>query len=140
MQKKHLKEYPGSHVYIIIDEFADLMTNYKKQTEITICRLALLGRAARIHLILATQRPTSDIINGKIKVNIDSRIALRCPTAQDSRNIININGAEKLPRYGSGYYLTPETMKPVLVTIPYTEPAEIQRVILHWNPKARLFK
>ena len=138
MQKKHLKEYPGSDVYIIIDEFADLMTTYKRETEATICRLAQLGRAARIHLILATQRPTSEIITGRIKVNIDSRVALRCPTAQDSRNIINQNGAEQLNRYGQGYYLTPDTMQPVIVNIPLTSHEDIKAIIKHWNPKARV--
>lgn len=133
MQRRRLKNYPGADVYIIIDEFADLMTTQKRETLPTLCRLAQLGRAARIHLILATQRPTRDIINGQIKVNIDSRLALRCPTAQDSRNIINDNGAETLPRYGQGYYLTPDTLHPVLVTIPYTPPEQINKIITHWT-------
>lgn len=132
MQDRGLKKYPNGDVYIIIDEFADLMTMQKKQTLMPLCRLAQLGRAAGLHLILATQRPTRDIINGQIKVNIDARIALRCPTAQDSRNIININGAEKLPRYGKGYYLTPDTMQPEMVDIPMTDEAELNRVINHW--------
>lgn len=123
MQRRELKEYDGSHVYIIIDEFADLMTTQKRETMPLLIRLAQLGRAARVHLIVATQRPTRDIINGSIKVNMDSRVALRCPTAQDSRNIINIKGAETLPRYGYGYYLTPETLQPQLIEIPFT-PAE----------------
>lgn len=133
MQRHHLKEWPFEHTYIIVDEFADLMTTQKRDTLPTLCRLAQLGRAARVHLILATQRPTRDIINGQIKVNIDARVALRCPTAQDSRNIINEKGAEKLPRYGKGYYLTPDTMRPVLVTVPYTPPDEINRIITHWT-------
>lgn len=133
MQRQRLKSYPGADIYIIIDEFADLMTTQKRDTLPTLCRLAQLGRAARVHLILATQRPTREIINGQIKVNIDARVALRCPTAQDSRNIINEKGAEKLPRYGKGYYLTPDTMRPVLVTVPYTPPEEINRIITHWT-------
>lgn len=137
MQKRHIKRYDGSDVYIIVDEFADLMTTQKRETLPTLCRIAQLGRAAGIHLILATQRPTRDIINGQIKVNIDSRVALRCPTKQDSRNIINTGGAELLPRYGSGYYLTPDTMQPLPVNIPMTDPAEINNIISYWTRKAR---
>lgn len=138
MQRHYLKDYPGSDIYVIVDEFADLMTTQKRETLPMLCRLAQLGRAARLHLILATQRPTRDIINGQITVNIDSRVALRCPTAQDSRNIISEKGAEKLPRYGLGYYLTPETMHPVQVDIPLTPLEDIHRIIKYWNPKARL--
>jgi len=93
----------------------------------------MLGRAAKIHLILATQRPTRDIINGAIKVNLDSRIALRCPTAQDSRNILNVKGAEELPRYGLGYYMTPETMGPELVNVPMTDQKELTARVQHWT-------
>lgn len=139
MQKRHIKHYDGSDIYIIVDEFADLMTTQKRETLPALCRIAQLGRAAGIHLILATQRPTRDIINGQIKVNIDSRVALRCPTKQDSRNIINTGGAELLPRYGSGYYLTPDTMTPILVDIPMTNPAEINGIISHWTRKTHRF-
>jgi len=133
MQRRRLKEWPHEHTYIIVDEFADLITTQKRQTVPNICRIAQLGRAARVHLILATQRPTRDIITGQIAVNIDARLALRCPTAQDSRNIIHQTGAEMLPRYGQGLYLTPETMHPVPVIIPYTPPEEINRIITHWT-------
>ena len=84
-------------------------------------------------MIAATQRPTKDIINGQIKVNMDSRLALRCPTAQDSRNIIDTKGAETLPRFGFGYYLTPETMHPELVKIPYTDPADLAARVQWWT-------
>lgn len=132
MQRRGLKKSTCGHVYIIIDEFADLVTTSKKATLTPLCRLAQLGRAANMHLILATQRPTRDIIDGQIKVNIDARVALKCPTAQDSRNIINVNGAETLPRYGKGYYLTPDTMQPELVDIPMIDDREINRIVNHW--------
>lgn len=132
MRRKGQKQSDRPHIYIIVDEFADLMTTQKKQVLPLLCRIAQLGRAANIHLILATQRPTSDIINGQIKVNIDSRLALRCPTAQDSRNIIHYAGAENLPRFGYGYYLTPETMRPELWKIPFTPDAEINRLVNWW--------
>lgn len=133
MQKQHTKESIEADIFIIIDEFADLMTTQKRQTLPQLQRAAQLGRAAHIHLIAATQRPTKDIINGQIKVNMDSRVALRCPTGQDSRNIINIKCAETLPRYGYGYYLTPETMTPQLIQIPLTAPAELAARVKWWT-------
>ena len=140
MQRQRVKLYNGPDVYVFIDEYADLVTTSKKYPVPNICRIAQLGRAARIHLIVATQRPTRDIINGQIKVNIDARVALRCPTRQDSRNIINVPGAETLPRYGHGYYLTPDTMIPVLVDIPMTPETEINRLIDHWTRQRPRFK
>ena len=134
MQRKRIKKSNAAHVYIVVDEFADLMTTQKRQTMPNIIRLAQLGRAANVHLILATQRPTKDIVNGQIKVNMDSRVGLRCPTAQDSRNIINIKGAETLPRYGYGYYLTPNGCD--LISIPSTPPDEIAARI-KWSTRQK---
>lgn len=136
MQATGQRESTEPHIYIIIDELADLFTTQKRETTPLIARLAQLGRAARLHLIAATQRPTKDIINGQIKVNMDSRIALRCPTAQDSRNIINIKGAETLPRHGFGYYLTPETMQPIKVEIPYTTAEALTERVQWWITQA----
>lgn len=135
MQTAHQKQSTEPHIFIIIDEFADLMTTQKRDTLRPLQRLAQLGRAANLHLIIATQRPTRDIINGQIKVNLDSRIALRCPTAQDSRNIVNAKGAETLPRFGFGYYLTPNGCK--LVKIPYTPPEELAARVQWWEAQNR---
>lgn len=135
MQRQRIKKSTESELYIFIDEFADLMTTQKRQTMPLIIRLAQLGRAANIHLILATQRPTKDIVNGQIKVNMDSRIGLRCPTAQDSRNIINIKGCESLPRYGFGYYLTPNGCE--LINIPMTPPEELAARVDWWTRQTR---
>ena len=129
MQSQFLKKSNDAEIYIFVDEFADLITTQKREILKPLCRIAQLGRAANIHLILATQRPTRDIIDGQIKVNIDSRIALRVPTKQDSRNIINVSGAELLPKYGKAFYLTPETMQPVLVDIPCIPEEEIASAI-----------
>ena len=134
-QRRGAVKSTESDVYIIIDEFADLMTTSKRETLPNLCRLAQLGRAANIHLIIATQRPTRDIINGQIKVNLDSRLALRCPTHQDSRNIIDQKGAESLPRYGYGYYYTPEGLQ--LVKIPMIDPYELQARVDHWEQQNR---
>ena len=108
MQKQGRKQSTEPHLYIIIDEYADLITTAAKAVTPIITRLVQLGRAGNIHLIIGTQRPTRDIIAGVIKVNLDCKIALHTATAQDSRNIIGANGAESLPRYGFGIITTPE--------------------------------
>ena len=97
LQSAGLKKWTGADIYIIIDEFADLMTTSKKAVQPLIQRLAQLGRAAKIHIILCTQCPLREIIPTAIKCNFDSRIALRTATRQDSRNIIDVPGAETLP-------------------------------------------
>lgn len=129
MQQANLVKYNGKHIYIFIDELADLLTTNKKQVLPQLQRIAQLGRAAKIHLIMATQRPTKDILSGQLKVNLDSRVALRCPTPQDSRNIIDMTGAELLPRYGQAIYKSPENLTPVLIDIPYIESQAIQNLI-----------
>lgn len=103
MQRLGVKTYREDgtqQIYIVIDEYAELVTLAARDITQQLCRIAQIGRAAGVHIILATQRPTRDIITGQIKVNLDTRIALRCATAQDSRNIIDQPGAELLPRYG----------------------------------------
>lgn len=140
MQAERIKKSTEADVYIIVDEFADLMTTQKKETLPPLQRLAQLGRAANVHLILATQRPTKDIVSGQIKVNMDSRVALRCPTTQDSRNILDCSGAERLPRVGLGYYLTPETMKPTLIKIHLTPPEELKARVEWWTTQAEIIK
>ena len=137
MQRQRIKKSTAADIYIIIDEYADLIIQAKKQVEHHIIRLSQLGRAANIHLILATQRPTRDIVTGAIKVNLDSRVALRCSTAQDSRNIIDMKGAETLPRHGYGYYKTPEGLK--LITIPMTNPKELANRIKWWTDQKGIF-
>ena len=112
MRKRNLKNHDGDHIYIIIDEYADLMVQAKKSIEPLITRIVQLGRAANIHLIIATQRPTREVIAGAIRVNLDCKIALHTATAQDSRNIIEAKGAEALPRFGYGYILNPDGLNP----------------------------
>lgn len=137
MQRQRIKKSKAADIFIIIDEYADLIVQAKKQVEHNIIRLSQLGRAANIHLILATQRPTRDIITGAIKVNLDSRVALRCPSPQDSRNIIDIKGAETLPRYGYGYYRTAAGLE--LINIPLTEPAELASRVKWWTNQKNIF-
>ena len=131
MQHEHTKKYTGSHIYVIIDELADLMTTNKKQVQPLIQRLAQIGRAANIHIIAATQCPLREVIPTAIKCNFDSRIALRTRSAQDSRNILGVTGCERLPRYGQGYYLTPEGL--TLYNIPYVNNYQIKSICDHWT-------
>lgn len=121
------KLYQGAPLYVIIDEYADLMITSRKAVTPLILRIAQLGRAAGVHLIMATQRPTSNIITGDIKVNIDYRIALHVPTKQDSRNIIGAAGAEALPMYGRALYYTPAGIQSI--QIPVVPDNEIQSII-----------
>lgn len=132
LEKARIKCYNGADIYVIIDELADLLTVDKKAFLPLLQRIAQIGRAARVHLIAATQRPTKDILSGQLKVNLDARLALRTASKQDSRNIIERGGAELLPRYGQGLYLIPELTAPAHVTIPATPPGEITRRVEFW--------
>lgn len=100
MQRKHLTKWQGTRIVIIIDEFADLVMQAKKRVEYFVSRIAQLGRACGIHLIIATQRPTANIITGVIRANIADRIALKVATSLESRVIIEQSGAEKLKGKG----------------------------------------
>ncbi len=126
---------PGSElsympqIVIAIDELADLMMAASKEVEDSICRLAQMARAAGMHLIIATQRPTTDIITGLIKANIPSRIALSVMSQIDSRTILDIGGAEKLLGHGDMLYLPNGMPKPVRVQGCYTSTAEIEQVV-----------
>ena len=131
MRRKHLRKYEGPAVYVIIDELADLMTTNRKQVQPLIQRLAQIGRAASVHIIAATQCPLSAVIPTPIKVNFDARVALRTRSAQDSRNILGLKGCELLPRYGEGYYMTPDGLTKYI--IPMYADAERQRIIKYWS-------
>lgn len=133
LQRQGRKKYSGPDLYIIIDEFADLMTTQRKAITPTIQRLAQLGRAARVHLIIATQCPIRAVIPTEIKCNFDSRFGLRTRSAQDSRNIIERAGLETLPRYGQAVYMTPEGER--LYNIPMIPDAELARVAAWWTSR-----
>lgn len=102
-------------IVIFIDELADMMLVAGKEVEDSICRLAQMGRAAGMHLVVATQRPTTDVITGLIKANIPSRIALSVMSQIDSRTIIDMAGAEKLLGNGDMLYLPIGSTKPVRI-------------------------
>lgn len=102
-------------IAVVIDELGALMMHDRKQTEEFICRLAMLGRAAGIHMIIATQRPSADVLTGIIRANIPSRIAFALPRSEDSRMIIDTAGAEKLLGYGDMLYFPSGEFHPTRV-------------------------
>ena len=108
-------EEPMPRIVIVIDELADLMMTCKKEVEERICRLAQLARAAGIHLVVATQRPSVDVITGLIKANIPSRIAFKVSSNVDSRTILDRNGAEQLLGYGDMLYMPMGEFTPIRV-------------------------
>ena len=120
---------PVPQIVVIIDELADLMMTTSKEVEDSICRLAQKARAAGMHLIIATQRPTTDIITGLIKANIPSRIALSVMSQVDSRTILDTGGAEKLLGHGDMLYLPNGKIKPVRVQGCFTSTKEIEKVV-----------
>lgn len=139
MQKNGVRLYPGGDTYVIIDEFADLMLTQKKNVKQLVQRLAQIGRAAKVHVILCTQTPISAVLPTEIKVNFDARVGLRTRSAQDSRNILGFPGCEQLPRYGQGYYMKPEGV--TLYNIPMIPDADRIALINHWKkPTKPTFK
>lgn len=130
MQRQKTKKWDGGQIYVCIDEFADLMTTNRKQVQPLIQRLAQIGRAAGVHIILATQCPLAKVIPTEIKVNFDARVALRTATAQHSRNIMEQTGCELLPAYGQGFYVTPTGT--TLYNIPMIPEDEISARIKWW--------
>lgn len=132
MQERREKMYKGSHLIIVIDELADLMTTHKKECFPLLQRIAQLGRAARVHLWACTQCPLREIIPTPLKCNFADRIALRTASRQDSRNIIDRAGAELLPdpgSFGKAYGIIQSPMGCETWEIPYIDDETIARHI-----------
>ena len=122
---------PIPYIVIVIDELADLMMNVGKEVEFSISRIAQLARAAGIHLIIATQRPSTNVVTGLIKANITCRIGLTVASGIDSRVILDSTGAENLIGMGDMLLAKPEYPKPIRIQGPYIPDDEIAAVVAH---------
>ncbi|HKS08075.1 MAG TPA: DNA translocase FtsK [Pyrinomonadaceae bacterium] len=139
MRRNLIKEYddkgepwkPLPYIVIIIDELADLMMTSGREVEESITRLAQMARAVGIHLVLATQRPSVDVITGLIKANFPSRISFRVSSKIDSRTIIDTNGAEQLLGRGDMLFLPPGTSRLIRVHGAFLDENEIGRIVSH---------
>jgi S-DNA-T family DNA segregation ATPase FtsK/SpoIIIE len=125
------------YIVVIIDELADLMIQAAAEVETSIVRLAQLARAVGIHLVIATQRPSVDVITGTIKANIPSRIAFGASSHIDSRTILDQAGAERLVGRGDMLYLPIDENKPARIQGCYVSEAEIEAVCAHWKAQER---
>lgn len=123
-------------VVIIIDELADLMMIAPADVEDAICRLAQMARAAGIHLVVATQRPSVDIITGLIKANIPSRISFAVSSQIDSRTILDMGGAEKLLGQGDMLYCPVGAVKPIRVQGAFLSDREVENLAMHWKQQS----
>ena len=128
-----VNQEPLPYIIIIIDELADLMMLDRSNVEESITRLAQMARAVGIHLILATQRPSVDVITGLIKANVPTRMSFRLATKVDSRTIIDSNGAESLLGRGDMLYLPPGTSRLQRVHAPFVTEKEISAVTEFWR-------
>ena len=133
-EEEYLEVLPS--IVVVVDEFADMMMLVGKKVEHLIARIAQKARAAGIHLILATQRPSVDVITGLIKANIPTRIAFQVSTKIDSRTILDQGGAEQLLGYGDMLYLPPGVGVPVRVHGAFVGDDEVHRVVNDWKSRA----
>ena len=120
------------YIVVVIDELADLMMVSSREVEDMMIRLAQMARAAGLHLVVATQRPSVDVLTGLIKANFPSRIALRVATRTDSRTIMDANGAERLLGKGDMLFLPPGGGAAVRIHGGYVSEEEIKRLVAHW--------
>lgn len=128
-QENDVKIQPMPYIVVIVDELADLMMTVSNDVEAAIIRLAQMGRAAGIHMILATQRPSVDVITGLIKANVPSRIAFAVSSGIDSRTIIDTNGAEKLLGRGDMLFLPIDSNTPIRVQGAFIPDKDVSRVV-----------
>lgn len=124
-------------IVIVIDELADLMTTHKKEVEAAIVRIAQMARAVGMHLILATQRPSTDVITGLIKANLPSRASYQVASQIDSRTILDMAGAEKLLGRGDMLFIGGDLAKPQRVQGPLVPEDEVKKVVDFWKAQSQ---
>ncbi len=129
---------PLPYIVVIADEYADLMMVVGKKVEQLIARIAQKARAAGIHLVLATQRPSVDVVTGLIKANIPTRIAFQVSSRIDSRTVLDQGGAEQLLGHGDMLYLPPGTSVPIRVHGAFVEDDEVHKVVKHLKSKQKV--
>jgi S-DNA-T family DNA segregation ATPase FtsK/SpoIIIE len=126
-------EKPLPYIVVVVDEMADLMMAAPEEVEKHICRLAQMARAIGIHLIIATQRPSVDVITGLIKANFPSRIAFAVTSQTDSRVILDVPGAERLLGRGDMLFMAPDASKLERLQGTFLNDEEINRIIRYWK-------
>ena len=125
------------YIVVVIDELADLMMMTPQETERAICRIAQMARATGIHLVIATQRPSVDIVTGLIKANFPARIAFNVASSVDSRVILDMPGAEQLLGRGDMLFLPPDAPMPLRLQGAFVSDEELRRLVQYWKGQAR---
>ncbi len=124
---------PIPYIAVLIDELADMMMQTPEETERVICRLAQMSRATGIHLIIATQRPSVDVVTGLIKANFPARIAFAVASSVDSRVILDMPGAERLLGQGDMLFMPPDIAHPLRLQGAFVSDRELKRLITYWR-------
>lgn len=130
MEPRNERLYKGGDVYVIIDEWATLFRTGGKECLDSLLRLSSEGRAARVHVLLATQFPVATILRTEIRGNFDNRFCLRTNNSTESRVVMGIPGCELLPQYGQGYWFTPQGK--TLHNVPHVQDDELDHIVAHW--------